>query len=280
MAAAKWWPFCLGLNVTPYHVVNLVYTGSSNGIESNAHLRTKLCVIWIQIQQCSANKMAFENSSTNLRLCCSGFKMLNKTFSSCLQSTKCPAGKECGLTLNRCDPADRNCHKYTASCSKSGIHYKDVIMSTMESQITSPTFVYSTVYSGTYQRKHQSSASLALWGEFTSDWWIPRTKGQWRGKSFHLMTSSCPCWPHYMETLSALLAFCEGDPTVTGGNPLKKGSVMRSFDVFLLFAIISFWTKRLVAGDLRRDDSNVIPQKLTKATSNSFQCEMVAHGVK
>ena len=30
-----------------------------------------------------------------------------------------------------------------------------------------------------------------LWGEFTGHPWIPRTKGQWRGKCFHLMTSSC-----------------------------------------------------------------------------------------
>ena len=30
-----------------------------------------------------------------------------------------------------------------------------------------------------------------LWGEFTSDRWIPLTKGQLRGKCFHLMTSSC-----------------------------------------------------------------------------------------
>ena len=29
-----------------------------------------------------------------------------------------------------------------------------------------------------------------LWGESISYWWIPLTKGQWRGKSFHLMTSS------------------------------------------------------------------------------------------
>ena len=30
-----------------------------------------------------------------------------------------------------------------------------------------------------------------LWWEFTGDRWIPRTKGQWCGKYFHLMTSSC-----------------------------------------------------------------------------------------
>ena len=41
-------------------------------------------------------------------------------------------------------------------------HYEDVIMSTMASQITSLKIVYSTVYSGADQRKHQSSASLAL----------------------------------------------------------------------------------------------------------------------
>ena len=41
-------------------------------------------------------------------------------------------------------------------------HYNDVIMSTMASQITSLTIVYSTFYSGGDQRKHQSSASLAF----------------------------------------------------------------------------------------------------------------------
>ena len=52
-------------------------------------------------------------------------------------------------------------------------------------------FFCSTVYSGADKRKHQSSASLALCWEFAGDRWIPRTKGQWRGKCFHLMTSSC-----------------------------------------------------------------------------------------
>ena len=57
-------------------------------------------------------------------------------------------------------------------------HYRDVMMNTMVSQITGVLIVYSTVCSGGDQRKHQSSASLALWGEFTSDRWIPHTKGQ------------------------------------------------------------------------------------------------------
>ena len=41
-------------------------------------------------------------------------------------------------------------------------HYDDVIIDSIPSQITSLTNVYSTVHSGTDQRKHQSSASLAF----------------------------------------------------------------------------------------------------------------------
>ena len=41
-------------------------------------------------------------------------------------------------------------------------HNSDAIMGEMASQITSLTIVYSTVYSGADQRKHQSSASLAF----------------------------------------------------------------------------------------------------------------------
>ena len=44
-------------------------------------------------------------------------------------------------------------------------HYNGVIVSSLASQITSLTIVYSTVYSRADQRKHQSSASLAfVWG--------------------------------------------------------------------------------------------------------------------
>ena len=41
-------------------------------------------------------------------------------------------------------------------------HCEDVIMSWMASQITSLTIVYSTVYPGADQKKHQSSVSLAF----------------------------------------------------------------------------------------------------------------------
>ena len=63
-------------------------------------------------------------------------------------------------------------------------------MGTMASQITSLMIVYSTVYSGTNERKHQTSTSLACVREIHR-WRVNSPhKGQWRGKLFHLMTSS------------------------------------------------------------------------------------------
>ena len=62
------------------------------------------------------------------------------------------------------------------------IHYIDVIMTTMASQITSLTVVYPTVYSDADQRKRQSCASLAF------VWAIHRD--HLREKCFHLITSS------------------------------------------------------------------------------------------
>ena len=68
-------------------------------------------------------------------------------------------------------------------------HYSDVIMSAMAYHITSLTIVYSTVYSGADQRKHQSSVSLAF-VRGIHRWPVnSRTDGQWRRKCFHLMTS-------------------------------------------------------------------------------------------
>ena len=57
-------------------------------------------------------------------------------------------------------------------------HYNDVIMVAIASQITSLAIVYSTVYPGWDQRKHQSSASLAFVRGLHRDRWIPRTYGQ------------------------------------------------------------------------------------------------------
>ena len=56
-------------------------------------------------------------------------------------------------------------------------HYNDVIVGAVVSQITSITSVYWIVYSGSDQRKHQSSASLDfVWG---IHWWPVNSPHKW-----------------------------------------------------------------------------------------------------
>ena len=75
--------------------------------------------------------------------------------------------------------------------NKAVCHHNAVIMGAMSSQITSLTIVYSTVHSGADQRKHRSSASLAF-VRGIHRWPVNSPhKGQYRGKCFHLITSSC-----------------------------------------------------------------------------------------
>ena len=56
--------------------------------------------------------------------------------------------------------------------------YSDVIMGAMASQITSLTIVYWTVYSGADKKNIKAPRRWPLRGEYTGDWWIPRTNGQ------------------------------------------------------------------------------------------------------
>ena len=70
---------------------------------------------------------------------------------------------------------------YLQRLAKPPLHYSDVIMGTMAYQATSITIFTQPFIQGADQRKHQNSVSLAtepLWGKFTGDRWIPRTKGQ------------------------------------------------------------------------------------------------------
>ena len=64
------------------------------------------------------------------------------------------------------------------------LHYSDVMMRAMASQITGVPIVCSTVCSCADQRKHQSSAPLAFVRGTSGDRWIPFTKGLGRGKMF------------------------------------------------------------------------------------------------
>ena len=68
------------------------------------------------------------------------------------------------------------------------IHYTDVIMTTMVSQITSLTVVYSTVYSAQIKENIEAPRHWPLRGDFTG---TGEKKGQLCGKCFHLMSSSC-----------------------------------------------------------------------------------------
>ena len=111
-------------------------------------------------------------------------------------------------------------------------------MTTMASLITSLAVVYSIVYSRTDQRKHQSSASLALVRGIHRDRWISRTKGQQRGKCFHLMTSS---W----EAGALVLEWQANSP--------HKGQWREALMFSLICARINDWVNNGEAGDLIRN---------------------------
>ena len=74
-------------------------------------------------------------------------------------------------------------------------------MGAMASQITSLTIVYSNVYAGADQRKHQSSASLV----FVRG--IQRSPEKWpvTRKCFHLMTSSCYQSCYFLQPVLILM---------------------------------------------------------------------------
>ena len=75
-----------------------------------------------------------------------------------------------------------NC-QWSCKWKKLHIHYSDVMMGAMASQIVSRTIVYSNVYSGADQRRHQNSASLAFvrgihqWRVNVSIWWRYHIRG-------------------------------------------------------------------------------------------------------
>ena len=69
------------------------------------------------------------------------------------------------------------------------LHYSDVIMAVMASQITSLTIFYSTFFQAQIKEYIKAPRHWPLCGEFTGDRWILRTNGQLRGKCFQLMTS-------------------------------------------------------------------------------------------
>ena len=80
--------------------------------------------------------------------------------------------------------------------SKAALHYNDVIMTTMASQITGLTIVYPSVYSRQIKENIKAPRHWPLWGEFTGHQWIPRTKGNAENISIW--------WRHHGHRLTGL----------------------------------------------------------------------------
>ena len=82
-------------------------------------------------------------------------------------------------------------------------HYNDVIMGAIASQITSLAIVTQPFIQMQIKENIKAPRHWPLCAEFTGDRWIPRTNGQWRGKCFHLMTSS---WWNLADHSTSLLS--------------------------------------------------------------------------
>ena len=115
------------------------------------------CTVWENFP--SSGFVALEDSNMH------SFKdfmavSLNKSYTKCeygmspCQSLSLSIGAGNGLLPDGTKPLPQPMWLY--------IHYSEVIMSTMASQITGVSIVYSTVCSGADQRKYQSSASEAF----------------------------------------------------------------------------------------------------------------------
>ena len=104
------------------------------------------------------------------------------------------------------------------------LHYDDVIMGAIGSQITSLTIVYSTVYSDTDQRKHQSSASLAF------------VRGIHRSGEFPAQMASdaenVSIWSRHHDTLKL---FCKKQQTVLSHYGLSLGPEQTSAEFQLKY---------------------------------------------
>ena len=128
-----------------------------------------------------------------------------------------------GTHCYRCDEPYWLKRYYMHACEigRVAFHYNDVIMGALASQIIIPTIVYSTVYAGADQRKHQCSASLAfvrvihLW-LVNSPHKLPVTRKMF---PFHdaIMLQKCHCMIRVFTDIihTHFISTC----TITGKNP-------------------------------------------------------------
>ena len=126
-------------------------------------------------------------------------------------------------------------------------------MSAMASQITSLTVVYSTVYSGSDQRKHQSSVSLAFVRRIHR--WPVNSPQKWP-VTRKMFPFDDVIMRNRMQLLASdnMITLWHGNTfRITEGNPGShhRGSVMRSFNVFSVVSWEICWRNCQVVGDLR-----------------------------
>ena len=146
-------------------------------------------------------------------------------------------------------------------------------MTTVASQITSLTVVYSIVYSGADQRKHQSSVSLAFVRGIHRDPWIPRTKSQKHRKWFHLMTSSCI---YLFMIYVSLYLFSWYVMCVTAFN-VKRVGVRGPRGIFQSQPEYQIFTKMTPKERLNIKISQILPKESSSKRKNYTQHEYFWH---
>ena len=190
--------------VTLIRVGNLTTIGSDNGvwpdrrqaiIWTNAGilligpLGINLSEILIEISTFSFKKMNVVSgmASISSRAQCVNFCLKNRLFIGCYLFTTSLPTTRCLEQVVYCMDVDGWGPVCNGACTgtpqttahwKVSLHYNDVIMSAMVSQITSLTIVHSSVYSRRASKKTSKLCVTGLCEEFTGDRWIPHTKGQ------------------------------------------------------------------------------------------------------
>ena len=168
MSSGKWRPFCSGLNVlnmkwivqfTPNNWIWFLCPHASvqRVIIGLSHYRNRC---WLVVNQILRNKLQwfflYQNSQISVVLPSVQWVNWFKTLLTVALAS-------CGDTASKINDIGLTLHW----------RHNDTVVS----QITNLTVVYSIVYSDRDQRKHQSSASLAIVRGIHRDRWIPRTKG-------------------------------------------------------------------------------------------------------
>ena len=156
-ASFSWVIIGLDNGLSPVRRQAIIWTNT--GILLIGRLGTNFNEILIGIPTFSFKKLHLKTSSAKWRLFCFGFnELMQRTLPLVNVGTESAIVWVAIIIMHML----LIFFKWQLLSSKRWVHYSDTIMSAMAFQITSLTIVYSIVYSGADQRKHQSSASMAF----------------------------------------------------------------------------------------------------------------------